>query len=177
MSGESPLGSSEGIISYCAICTRKGELTREAAGRFLHGIRIRLAHATNGRFRKVHFAICMTGNGWTKSYAVPIRTSGIAAKRTAGFVGRMTEKVECAIERPLSATSRYARSWSVGAGLPNHGLLATKRVKGRVSAFVGQLQHRRELRVAAIIAKNMSSKEAFRLGKCCIFLACAILRA
>ena len=62
MSGESPLGSSEGIISYCAICTRKGELTREAACRFLHGIRIRLAHATNGRFRKVHFAICMTGN-------------------------------------------------------------------------------------------------------------------
>ncbi len=63
MSGESPLGSSEGIISYCAICTRKGELTREAACRFLHGIRIRLAHATSGRFRKVHFAICMTGNG------------------------------------------------------------------------------------------------------------------
>jgi hypothetical protein len=63
MSGESPLGRSEGIISYCAICTRKDELTREAACRFLHGIRIRLAHATNGRFRKVHFAICMTGNG------------------------------------------------------------------------------------------------------------------
>jgi hypothetical protein len=72
MSGESPLGRSEGIISYCAICTRKDELTREAACRFLHGIRIRLAHATNGRFRKVHFAICMTGN--VKGCAMPALT-------------------------------------------------------------------------------------------------------
>jgi hypothetical protein len=35
---------------------------------------------------------------------------------------------------------------------------------------MGQLQQRCELWVASIIAKNMSSKEAFRLGKCCISL-------
>jgi hypothetical protein len=80
MSGESPLGRSEGIISYYAICTRKDELTREAACRFLHGIRIRLAHATNGRFRKVHFAICMTGNS-RRPTKYPLQEPPLATER------------------------------------------------------------------------------------------------